>query len=101
MIFHNSFTLLFDDLSEYLDSHDRSLLKEDMLQLVYRENLIDLGYYSNQFILYVVKDYDWNTPIKKEYLREEEIVNSLNKACDEVLSYYREITTSKTSNPFE
>lgn len=46
------------------------------------------GYYSNQFILYVVKDYDWNIPVKKEYLQEEEIVNSLNKACDEVLSYY-------------
>lgn len=44
MILHNPFTILFDDLSEYLDSHDRSLLKEDMLQLAYKEYLIDLGY---------------------------------------------------------
>lgn len=101
MILHNPFTILFDDLSEYLDSHDRSLLKEDMLQLAYKEYLIDLGYYSNQFILYVVKDYDWNNLVKKRNLREEEIMNSLNKACDEVLSYYRESTINKTLNPFE
>ena len=100
-MYNDSFTILSDDLSEYLDSHDRSLLKEDMLQLAYKEYLIDLGYYSNQFILYVVKDYDWNNLVKKRNLREEEIMNSLNKACDEVLSYYRESTINKTLNPFE
>lgn len=88
-MYNDSFTILSDDLSEYLDSHDRSLLKEDMLQLAYREYLIDLGYYSNQFILCVVKDYDWNPPVKKKYLQEEDIMNNLNKACDEVLSYYQ------------
>lgn len=100
-MYNDSFTILSDDLSEYPDSHDRSLLKEDMLQLAYKEYLIDLGYYTHQFILYVVKDYNWDIPVKKEYLQEEDIVNSLNKACDEVLSYYREITTNKTRNPFE
>ncbi|WP_301088095.1 hypothetical protein [Bacteroides acidifaciens] len=100
-MYNDSFTILSDDLSEYLDSHDRSLLKEDMLQLAYKEYLIDLGYYTNQFILYVVKDYDWNNLVKKRNLREEEIMNSLNKACDEVLSYYRESTINKTLNPFE
>ena len=101
MLYNNHFSIILDDLSEYMISHDRSLLKEDMLQLAYKEYLIDLGYYSNQFILYVVKDYNWNTPVKKEYFQEEEIVNSLNEACDEVLSYYREITANKTRNPFE
>ena len=89
MILHKPFTILLDDWSEYLDSHDRSLLKEDMLQLAYKEYLIDLGYYSNQFILYVVKDYDWNTPVTKKYLQEEDIMNNLNKACDGVLYYYQ------------
>lgn len=88
MLYNNHFSIILDDLSEYMISHDKSLLKEDMLQLAYREYLIDLGYYSNQFILYVVKDYNWNTPVKKEYLQEEDIMTSLNLACDEVLSYY-------------
>lgn len=70
-MYNDSFTILSDDLSEYLDSHDRSLLKEDMLQLAYKEYLIDLGYYTHQFILYVVKDYNWDIPVKKEYLQEE------------------------------
>lgn len=101
MLYNNHFSIILDDLSEYMISHDKSLLKEDMLQLAYREYLIDLGYYSNQFILYVVKDYNWDILVKKEYLQEEDIMNSLNKACDEVLSYYRESTINKTLNPFE
>lgn len=101
ILYNNHFSIILDDLSEYMISHDKSLLKEDMLQLAYREYLIDLGYYSNQFILYVVKDYNWDILVKKEYLQKEDIMNSLNKACDEVLSYYRESTINKTLNPFE
>lgn len=86
MVYNNSFTLVFDDLSEYINTHDKSLLKEDMLQLAYKEYIIDLGFYLNGFILYLIKDYNWDTPIKKEHIQENEITNKLNKMCDEILS---------------
>lgn len=86
MVYNNSFTSVFDDLSEYINTHDKSLLKEDMLQLAYKEYIIDLGFYLNGFILYLIKDYNWDTPIKKEHIQENEITNKLNKMCDEILS---------------
>lgn len=89
MMYNYYFAIIQDDLSEYMNSHDKSLLKEDMLQLAYKEYLIDLGFYTNRFILYVVKDNNWETPIKIEHLRETDVISCLNKACDEVLSYYR------------
>lgn len=57
-----------------------------MLQLAYKEYIIDLGFYLNGFILYLIKDYNWDTPIKKEHIQENEITNKLNKMCDEILS---------------
>lgn len=86
MVYNNSFTIVFDDLSEYINTHDKSLLKEDMLQLAYKEYIIDLGFYLNGFVLYLIKDYNWDTPIKKEHIQENEITNKLNKMCDEILS---------------
>lgn len=86
MVYNKSFTIVFDDLSEYINTHDKSLLKEDMLQLAYKEYIIDLGFYLNGFILYLIKDYNWDTPIKKEHIQENEITNKLNKMCDEILS---------------
>lgn len=86
MVYNNSFTVIFDDLSEYMNTNDKSLLKEDILQLSYRGYIVDLGFYSNGFILYLIKDHNWDTPIKKEYVQETEIINKLNKMCDEILS---------------
>lgn len=86
MAYHNSFTVILDNLSEYLNTHDRSLLKEDMLQLSYKDYIVDLGYYSNGFILYVVKAYDWDAPIKKEPIQESNIVAKINEICNVVVS---------------
>lgn len=88
MVYNNSFTIVFDDLSEYMNTHDKSLLKEDMLQLAYKEYIIDLGFYLNGFILYLIKDYNWDTPIKKEHIQESDIKNKIDKTCDEVLFMY-------------
>lgn len=44
MVYNNSFSVLFDDLSEYMNTHNKSLLKEDMLQLAYNGYIIDLGF---------------------------------------------------------
>lgn len=86
MVYNNSFTVLFDDLSEYMNTHNKSLLKEDMLQLAYKGYIIDLGFYLNGFILYLIKDHNWAVPIEKEYVQENEIMNKLNKMCDKILS---------------
>ena len=53
MIYNKSFTVILDDLSEYIDTHDKLLLKEDMLQLAYKNYIIDVGFYSKEFVLYV------------------------------------------------
>ena len=54
MIYNKSFTIILDDLSEYIDTHDKLLLKEDMLQLAYKNYIIDVGFYSKEFVLYVL-----------------------------------------------
>ena len=86
MIYNKSFAVILDDLSEYIDTHDKLLLKEDMLQLAYKDYIIDVGFYSKEFILYVIKDRNWDIPIRKEFIQEDNIINRINKACIEVLS---------------
>lgn len=86
MIYNKSFAVILDDLSEYIDTHDKFLLKEDMLQLAYKDYIIDVGFYSKEFILYVIKDRNWDIPIRKEFIQEDDIINRINKACIEVLS---------------
>ncbi len=88
MVYNNSFTVVFDDLSEYMNTNDKSLLKEDMLQLSYKGYIIDLGFYSTGFILYLIKDQNWDTPVKIEHIQENEIINRLNKMCGEILSEF-------------
>lgn len=88
MVYNNSFTVVFDDLSEYMNTNDKYLLKEDMLQLSYMGYIIDLGFYSTGFILYLIKEQNWDTPVKIEHIQENEIMNRLNKMCDEILSEF-------------
>ena len=86
MIYNESFTVVLDDLSEYIDTHNKHLLKEDMLQLVYKNYIIDVGFYSKGFVLYVVKDHNWDVPMRKELIPQNDIINRISKACVEVLS---------------
>lgn len=86
MVYNNSFTVVFDDLSEYMNTNDRSLLKEDMLQLSYKGYIVDLGFYSNGFILYLIKGQNWDTPVKIWHINENEIITKLNEMCEDILS---------------
>lgn len=85
MKYNPIFTIIFDDLSEYLTTFDKSLLKEDMLQLAYQNYIVDLGFYANGFVLYVVKDSNWATPIIKEHIEESDIVGRIDKVCKDIL----------------
>lgn len=86
MTYNKFFTVVLDDLSEYIDTRDKLLLKEDMLQLAYQNYIIDVGFYSKEFILYVIKDRKWDIPIRKEFIKENDIIDRIDKACIEVLS---------------
>lgn len=88
MVYNKNFKINLDNLSEYLSTFDESLLKEDMLQLEYKNYIIDFGFYSNKFILYVIEDYNWENPIKKEYINNINNINSIiNKYCDDIVNY--------------
>ena len=53
---------------DILLNEDNDELKEDMLQVVYPQNYtLDVGWYSGikKFIVFVVKDYNWEEPIVK------------------------------------
>lgn len=90
MIYNKNFKINLDDLSEYLKTSDESLLKEDMLQLEYKNYIIDFGLYSDKFILYIIKNNDWNNPIKKEFFTDINnanfIIEKINEYCDEVIN---------------
>lgn len=77
MVYNKNFKINLDNLSEYLSTFDESLLKEDMLQLEYKNYVIDFGFYSNKFILYIIEDYNWENPIKKEYVNNINNINSI------------------------
>lgn len=88
MVYNKNFKINLDNLSEYLSTFDESLLKEDMLQLEYKNYVIDFGFYSNKFILYIIEDYNWENPIKKEYVNNINNINSIiNKYCDDIVNY--------------
>ncbi|GGG06043.1 hypothetical protein GCM10010912_58350 [Paenibacillus albidus] len=55
------------DINKPLDFEDDGL-KEDMFKVQYPDNFIlDIGWYSgvNKFNIYIIKDFDWDNPIKK------------------------------------
>lgn len=88
MVYNKNFKINLDNLSEYLSTFDESLLKEDMLQLEYKNYIIDFGFYSNKFILYIIKDYNWENPIKKEYINNINNINRIiNKYCYNIINY--------------
>ena len=89
MNFNDKFNIVFDELSEYLNGKDPLLLKEDMLQLQYERYIIDVGFYQNEFVLYVIEDNDWDSP----YLRNEiddliHLIPEIENACKIVLSLH-------------
>lgn len=63
-ITHDDFDL---DSDSTLDEENDSL-KEDMFQVLYPSGyVLDIGWYSGvrRFIIHVIKDFDWEHPVKK------------------------------------
>ena len=66
--------------------HQIDILKEDLAQIAYPNNiLLDLGWYpsfdaTGSFVLTLIKDENWDTPIEKsELCNIEELINSIEK----------------------
>lgn len=59
-------------------------LQEDILQVEYRNNFIlDMGWYLNKFIIYVIKDYNWEQPIATYITKDkDELIELLTVAVD-------------------
>ncbi|WP_186578377.1 hypothetical protein [Aquibacillus kalidii] len=78
----------FIDLNKPLDFIADGL-KEDMFQVTYPKNLIlDIGWYSGveKFIIFIVKDDDWENPIKKIFCDD---FNELSNNVEECTGYLR------------
>lgn len=84
----------FNDFTEYdiaiHGRHDCFELHEDLLQLLNEQArlVIDLGWYpsydeNGNYLLLLIKDYNWNFPLEKVVSRsKEEIVSYIEKWVD-------------------
>ena len=55
---------------------------EDILQLKNGNILIDVGYYNSVLTIFVVSDYNWESPlIKREYQSWENMLKDLTTIC--------------------
>lgn len=87
---HNDFNIR---IWSNFDVEDDSL-KEDMFKVNYPKNyILDIGWYSgiNKFIVYIVKDCDWDNPIQKIKCNDlKELINSVKKSADYLRSVLEE-----------
>lgn len=62
-------------------------LEEDMLQVEYPNNFIlDLGWYHDQYIIYIIKDYEWSVPVVKYSIKNESnLLDTLQMAIDRII----------------
>lgn len=59
---------------------ESSELEEDMLQVDYPNNyILDVGWYKDKFIIYIIRDYEWEVPVVKYITNNEDTLNKLLK----------------------
>ncbi|MBS1780161.1 MAG: hypothetical protein JST70_12590 [Bacteroidetes bacterium] len=79
-----------DDIFIYDDVSDDTNLREDMYQAVYGQYIIDCGWYETEdggnFITYLIKDNNWETPVIKIIIRTLHDAKWSIKACKTYLS---------------
>ncbi|MBP2114950.1 hypothetical protein [Paenibacillus silagei] len=81
------------DINKPLDFDDDGL-KEDMFKVNYPDNFIlDIGWYNgiNKFIIYIIKDFDWDKPI----VRTECDLVDLHYKTESCAVYIRDLLSKK------
>ena len=79
------------DFKSGIVTYKSNTLQEDILQVKYPHNFtLDMGWYSDKFIIYVIKDYMWDEPIA-EYVTKntEELSDVLSKAVNVIEQAYK------------
>lgn len=62
--------------------------QEDMLQVKYPNNyILDMGWYTDRFIIYIVKDYMWSVTIVKYITKDKDSLFYLLKQAVERIEY--------------
>lgn len=64
--------------------------QEDIFQVSYYEGLytLDVGWYRKEFAVYVIKSYDWESPLLEKRCKELNELHRIVQTCSE---YVREI----------
>ena len=93
-LFKNSpFKITFNDLiiDENKDIFEQlDFLKEDLFQAEYKDEILDIGWYpsfniNGNFVISVIKDFDWENPVFKKEVRE---IEEFLRCIKEVLARY-------------
>ena len=73
---------------DYIDSYK----KEDMLQVHFPMNyVLDMGWYDGVYKLYIIRNYNWETPIYSYSTeKESELFNVLNGCKERILMLIRQ-----------
>lgn len=75
------------DSSGGIVTYTDNILKEDMFQAEYPDNLLlDAGYYQDRFKIYVIAEYDWEHPLAVyECNTPDELLKTMNTAREKIL----------------
>ena len=73
---------------DYIDSYK----KEDMLQVHFPMNyVLDMGWYDGVYKLYIIRNYNWETPIYSYSTeKESELFNVLNGCKERIIMLIRQ-----------
>lgn len=85
--------IVFNDLDKLISLNNEKsdeyfeYLKEDLFQVVYEKDniILDIGWYNQdssnggRFIIYLIKDFDWENPILKESCKEVTEIKNIVK----------------------
>ena len=69
---------------EFIDSYKH----EDMLQVNYPPNyILDMGWYGDKYIIYIVRDHDWDDPLYMfSAVDEKELMHIMFKCINIILN---------------
>ena len=87
MVIDANFTIVHDDLSEYLNTHDRLRLSKEMLRLEHGCISIYVDGNDSEFIIFIIDSNSPTEPIARISCNENQVEDKLSEICQMVLDY--------------